>query len=157
MTTTNASTRFDEPVTQEVLDQAIERGRNRASVGVRATGVQYVPQLGSLLFSFRDQTAVALPISNYPELAALDERDLQALSLEFGGSAICLKERDMHVSIAGLVSASQPLMDMAASLVATRNGQKSSITKSAAARANGRKGGRPKLVSGQLAWLRPMP
>ena len=70
MTTMKASTRFDEPVTQEGLDQAIERGRKRASVGVRATAVQYVPQLGSLLFSFLDQSAVALPVSNYPELAA---------------------------------------------------------------------------------------
>jgi hypothetical protein len=146
MTTINVSTRFDEPVTQDVLDQAIERGRKRASVGVRATAVQYVPQLGSLLFSFLDRSAVALPVSNYPELAALDESDLQALSLGFGGSALCLKTRDMHVSIAGLVSASQPLMDMAASLVAVRNGRKSSITKSATARENGRKGGRPKLA-----------
>lgn len=146
MTTMKASTRFDEPVTQEGLDQAIERGRKRASVGVRATAVQYVPQLGSLLFSFLDRSAVALPVSNYPELAVLDESDLQALTLGFGGSALCLKARDLHVSIAGLVSASQPLMDMAASLVAGRNGRKSSVTKSAAARENGRKGGRPKLA-----------
>jgi hypothetical protein len=147
MTTMKAPTRFDEPVTQEGLDQAIERGRQRASVGVRATAVQYVPQLGSLLFSFLDRSAVALPVSNYPELAALDESDLQALTLGFGGSALCLKAGDLHVSIAGLVSASQPLMDMAASLVAVRNGKKSSVTKSAAARENGRKGGRPKLAS----------
>jgi hypothetical protein len=146
MTTMKTSTRFDEPVTPVGLDQAIERGRKRASAGVRATAVQYVPQLGSLLFSFLDHSAVALPVSNYPELAALDETDLQSLSLDFGGSALCLKARDMHVSIAGLVSASKPLMDMAASLVAVRNGRKSSVTKSAAARENGRQGGRPKLA-----------
>jgi hypothetical protein len=146
MTTLKASTRFDEPITQEGLEQAIERGRKRASAGVRATAVQYVPQLGSLLFSFLDSSAVALPVNNYPELAALDESDLQALSLGFGGSALCLKSRDLHVSIAGLVQASQPLMDMATSLVAARNGKKSSTTKSAAARENGRKGGRPKLT-----------
>ena len=149
MTTIKASARFDEPVTQDVLVQAIERGRKRASVGVRATAVQYVPQLGSLLFSFLDHSAVALPVSNYPELADLNESDLQALSLGFGGSAVCLKARDLHMSIASLVSASQPLMDMAASLVAVRNGRKSSITKSAAARENGRKGGRPKLALAQ--------
>jgi hypothetical protein len=37
-------------------------------------------------------------------------------------------------------------MDMAATLVATNNGQKSSAAKAAAARENGRKGGRPKSV-----------
>lgn len=146
MAAIKTSTRFDEPVTQEVLAQAIERGRKRAPVVVRATAVQYVPQLASLLFSFLDHSAVALPVRNYPELATLDERDLQALSLDFGGSALCLEARDLHVSIAGLVSASQPLMDMAASLVAVRSGRKSSTTKSAAARENGRKGGRPKLA-----------
>ena len=144
MTTIKASSRFDEPVTQDVLDKAVKRGRQRASAGVRATAVQYVPQFKSLFFSFFDRSAVALPVSNYPELAVLDESDLQALTLEFGGSALCLMARDLHVSIAGLVSASQPLMDMAASLVAVRNGKKSSTSKSAAARANGRLGGRPK-------------
>jgi hypothetical protein len=37
-------------------------------------------------------------------------------------------------------------MNMAASLIDVRNGQKSSAIKPAAARENGRKGGRPKLV-----------
>jgi len=144
MTMIKAVTRFDETVTQDVLDQSMEHGRKRATGGVRATAVQYVPQLGSLLFSFLDHSAVALPVSNYPELAALAESDLYALSLGFGGSALCLEEKDLHISIAGLVSASQPLMDMAASLVAVRNGRKSSNAKSVAARDNGRKGGRPK-------------
>ena len=146
MTTIAASTRFDEPITPEVLDKAIERGRNRASVGVRATAVLYMPQLRSLLFSFLDHSAVALPVSNYPELEALDENELHALTLGLGGSALCLDARNMHVSIAGLLSASRPLMEMAASLVAVRNGRKRSSTKSAAARENGRKGGRPKLA-----------
>lgn len=127
MTTLKASARFDEPVTPEGLEQAIERGRKRASAGVRATAVQYLPQLGSLLFSFLDHTALSLPVKNYPELAALDESDLQSLSLGFGGSALCLRTRDMHVSIAGLVTASQPLMDMATSLVAARNGKKTAL------------------------------
>ena len=48
--------------------------------------------------------------------------------------------------IAGMVSASQPLMDMAASLIAARNGGKSSSVKADAARANGQKGGRPRLA-----------
>jgi len=39
MTTMRAPTRFDEPVTREGLEQAIERGRKRATVGVRATAV----------------------------------------------------------------------------------------------------------------------
>ncbi|CAM3739531.1 DUF2442 domain-containing protein [Polaromonas hydrogenivorans] len=145
-TTVKVQSRFDEPVTQEVLTEALERGRQRGGEGIHATALQYVPQLQSLLFSFPDHSAVALPVRNYPELAALNDAELQALTLGFGGSALCLEARDLHISIAGLVSASQPLMDMAATLIAARNGRQTSPAKTAAARSNGRKGGRPRLT-----------
>jgi len=145
-TTVKVQSRFDESVTPEGLAQAIERGRQRGGEGIHATALQYVPQLQSLLFSFPDHSAVALPVRNYPELAALGEAELQALTLGFGGSALCLEARDLHISIAGLVSASQPLMDMAATLIAARNGRATSSAKAAAARSNGRKGGRPRLA-----------
>ncbi len=100
------ATVFDEVIAQEVLSRAMERGRLRGSAGVHATAVQYVPLLESLLISFVDHSAIALPIRNYPELAALNAAELTALELGFGGSALCLQTRDLHVSIAGLVSAS---------------------------------------------------
>ena len=141
-----ARSRFNEPVTQEGLSQAIERGRQRGGEGIHAMALQYVPQLQSLLFGFADHSAVALPVRNYPELAVLGEAELQALTLGFGGSALCLEARDLHISIAGLVSASEPLMDMAATLIAARNGRATTSAKAAAARSNGRKGGRPRLA-----------
>lgn len=146
-TTVKVQSRFDEPVTPEGLTHAIERGRQRGGEGIHATALQYVPQLQSLLFSFADHSAVALPVRNYPELAALGDAELQALTLGFGGSAVCLPARDLHISIAGLVSASAPLMDMAATLVAARNGRATSTAKAAAARSNGHKGGRPRLAA----------
>jgi hypothetical protein len=146
MTSVTANNRFDEIVTSEVLTQAIQRGRMRASAGVHASGVQYVPVLKALLISFADHSAVALPIQNYPELARLNEEELNGLELGFAGSALCLETRDLHVSISGLMSASQPLMEMAASLIAARNGGRSSSVKAQAARANGQKGGRPRLA-----------
>lgn len=146
MKTVKAQTRFDEVVTKEVLNQAIERGSRRAGIGVRATSVQYVAILESLLVGFADQSAVCLPVKNYPEFSDLTEGELKGLELGFGGSALCSKVRDLHVSIAGLVSASQPLMDMAATLIAARNGGKSSHVKAQAARTNGKNGGRPRLM-----------
>lgn len=70
MTSISAKNHFDEVVTPEVLTQAIQRGQLRASAGVHASGVQYVPLPKSLLISFVDHSAVALPIQSYPELAA---------------------------------------------------------------------------------------
>ena len=146
MTSPQAPEGFDTPLTPEMLAQAVVRGRKRMDQGVHATAVRYVPALKSLLVGFIDHSAVVLPVKNYPELADLARADLEAFTVGFGGSALCLDARDLHISIAGLVSASQPLMDMAASLVAARNGRKSSPAKLEAARANGRKGGRPKLA-----------
>ena len=68
------------------------------------------------------------------------------MEVGFAGAAICHEARDLQVSIAGLISASKPLMDMAAVVIASRNGRRSSEAKAQAARANGRKGGRPRKV-----------
>ncbi|GKQ56450.1 hypothetical protein ACU6VG_17130 [Sphaerotilus sulfidivorans] len=43
-----------------------------------------------------------------------------------------------------LVSASQPLMDLAATVIAVRNGSRRTEAKAQASRENGRKGGRPR-------------
>jgi hypothetical protein len=147
MKTIKAKDRFDEPVTQEVLEQVIARGHLRRSPDVHATGVQYVSTLHSLLVSFADQSAVALPVKNYPELSALSAKQLKQMAVGFGGSALCLDERDLHVSIAGLVSASQSLMQMAVTMVAARNGSRSSAVKAQTSRDNGLKGGRPRKLA----------
>jgi hypothetical protein len=122
MKTVKARERFDEPVTATVLEQAIVRGRKQLSQGLHATAVQYLPAFKSLLIGFADQSAVVLPVKNYPELAELSTIELEHLAVGFGGAALCLDERDLHVSIAGLVSASQPLMEMAATVIAARQG-----------------------------------
>ena len=103
-----------------------------------------MPDSKSLLIGFADNSAVVLPVKNYPELAKLKRVQLENLALGFAGSALCLEEKDLHVSIAGLVSASAPLMAMAATIVATRNGSRRTVAKSAASRENGQKGGRPR-------------
>lgn len=147
MKTVSAQERFDEPVTATVLERAIERGRKRSRQELHATAVQYLPALKSLLIGFADQSAVALPVKNYPELAKLSTAELDHITVGFGGSALYLDEHDLHVSIAGLVSASKPLMEMAATVIAARNGRRSSTAKAAAARANGQKGGRPRKLA----------
>lgn len=146
MKTIKAQERFDEPVTASVLAQAIVRGKKRHGQGLHATVVQYLPALNSLLIGFPDQSAVVLPVKNYPELTELSTDELNHLAVGFGGSALCLDARDLHVSIAGLVSASQPLMDMASTVIAARNGSRSSAAKVQTSRENGQKGGRPRKL-----------
>ena len=144
MKTVKARDRFNEPVTGAVLQRAIQRGKLRAHKGLHARRVRYLPAFKALLIGFSDESAVVLPVKNYPELMELSAAEIKHLTVGFGGSALCLDTHDMHISIAGLVSASPPLMEMAATVVAARNGSRSSRIKAAAARENGRRGGRPR-------------
>jgi len=148
MKTVKAVEHFDEAVTEQVLETAQAQGRARASAGLHAKTLIYLPDQDSLMIRFADNCAIALPTQNYPELTRLSRAELESLELGFAGSALCLPAQDLHVSIAGLVAASVPLMDMAASVIAARNGSRSTTAKARAARANGAKGGRPRKTPG---------
>ncbi|AYR26558.1 DUF2442 domain-containing protein [Herbaspirillum rubrisubalbicans] len=144
MSTIKAKKRDNAPVTEEVLEQALELGRKRRNTTPQATQVSYLAKLGALAVGFADKTAILLPIGNYPELAELSATELARIKLGYAGSALCLEERDWHVSIVGLVAASPSLMKLASTLVAKRNGSRSSAAKVLAVRENGKKGGRPR-------------
>lgn len=144
MTKIKSKRREDVPVTAQILAQAIERGRKRKDSGIRATALRYLAQPKALMVSFADASALALPVRNYPELSALSAAQLKRVALGMGGSALCLDEEDLHVSIAGLVAASAPLRRMAVTVAASRSGGRTSAAKAASSRENGLKGGRPR-------------
>src|SRR5216684_1451297 len=63
------------------------------------------------------------------------------------GSAIELEDRDIHISVHGLMTAVLPAMLPArsvAAIFASRGGQATSDAKRSSAKTNGRKGGRPR-------------
>ena len=137
---------FNEAVTPDLLGRAIARGKEANKSSIHASSVRYLSQSKALEIAFADESAVLLPLKNYAEFSDLSATQLGKLEIGFAGTAICLSEKDLHVSIAGLISASEPLMEMASSAVASCNGRKSSLLKAAAARQNGLRGGRPKKV-----------
>lgn len=137
----NAKVGPDVPLTKADISKAVVRGRKAGRLQVNASSVRYEDHCIGIGFS--DGTRVMLPVANYPEFEGFSAEDFQQLEVRFAGSAVCCEARDVRVSITGMIAASQPLMDMAVSLVASRNGRKSSAAKSEAARANGKKGGRP--------------
>jgi hypothetical protein len=144
MKTIKAKVQADNPVTESSLDKAIERGELRRKNSLQATAVTYLAPC--LVVSFEDGSGVLLPVANYSEFDDFEGGDFASLTVGYAGTALCHEGKDLHVSIAGMISASKPLMAMAASVVASRNGRLSSAAKSEAARANGRKGGRPRKV-----------
>ena len=137
----------DEQVTVAVMEQAVARGAERRRQSLHAADLAYLPESEALRIGFSDLSAVILPLGIYPELAALSSEERARLTLGYAGSAVCLEERDLHISIAGLVSASADLMAMASGVVAARNGSRTTEAKASAARENGRKGGRPRRTA----------
>ena len=129
------------PLTDADIDKAIARGRKLKRLYATASNVRY--EDGCLSIGFSDGSRVVLPVAGLAEFEGFSLEDFQQLEVGFGGKALCCEPQDLDVSITGLIATSQPLMDLATSLVASRNGRKSSAAKSAAARANGKKGGRP--------------
>ncbi|WP_242171664.1 MULTISPECIES: DUF2442 domain-containing protein [unclassified Pseudomonas] len=141
------------PLTDADVDKAIARGRKLKRLYANASNVRYESECISIGFS--DGSRVMLPVAGLPEFEGFSQEDFQQLEVGFGGKALCCEAQDLDVSITGLIATSQPLMDLATSLVASRNGRKSSAAKSAAARANGKKGGRPRKKEEEGAELPP--
>ncbi|MBE8589536.1 DUF2442 domain-containing protein [Pseudomonas sp. MAFF 301449] len=141
------------PLTEADVDKAIARGRKLKRLHANASNVRYEDNCISIGFS--DGTRVVLPVAGLPEFKGFSLEDFQQLEVGFGGKALCCEAQDLDVSITGLIATSKPLMDLATSLVASRNGRKSSAAKSAAARANGKKGGRPRKKEPEDVELPP--
>jgi len=110
MKTISARTISGKPVTEEVRDEAVAKGRARTLTSVHAIALRYLKSLRAIELDFADRTSITLPIEKYEELASLSHDALSRLELGLGGSALCLGERNLHISIAGLVAASQSLM-----------------------------------------------
>lgn len=144
MKTIKAREHDDQPVTPRVLSQAIDQGRKRNAPAIQPTTLRFLSELNALAIGFSDQTALLLPVANYPELRELSASELEQIELGFGGKAICLEHRNLHMSISGMISASESLMGVAGSLIAARNGRRVSAAKATASKANGSKGGRPR-------------
>lgn len=142
MKTIGAGMVVNRPVTEAMLDEAIRRGKVRHKSSLQVTSVAFLDPC--LAVSFIDGSGVLLPVQHYPEFDDFGIEDFAGLTVGFSGTALCHEGKDLQVSIAGMISASKPLMDMAASVIASRNGRQSSAAKAEAARANGRKGGRPR-------------
>lgn len=135
----------DVVVTEEVLKRGVLAADKNRHGDLHASGlrVESHPHR-ALVISFEDQTSVSLPVAMFSEFSELESSQLQKLELGFAGSAITLDDADIHVSIAGLIKASEPMRNVVRAVSASILGSSTSEAKAAAARANGAKGGRPR-------------
>jgi len=133
-------------ITDAEYVSAVERGRDAAEAEFVAQSVRYVADRDALEIVTRRNAGFLIPRQWIGALQDL-EIDLARLEVWPDGSAIEIEDRDIHISVHGLLASSLPGMispRTLAAIFAGRGGRATSDAKRSSAQANGRKGGRPR-------------
>jgi hypothetical protein len=140
--------------TQQISDAeyaaALAAGRIEAEIEIRAQGVRYVPERDAIEIVTNHNAGFLIPRQWIGALQDVPTEELGKLEVWPDGSAIELEDRDIQISVHGLLTAILPAMlpsRSVAAIFASRGGQATSRAKRKSSRANGRKGGRPRKKS----------
>jgi Protein of unknown function (DUF2442) len=122
--------------------RASRAGKRAAQTEARASAVIYRPKEHALWIELTNGVAVALPVDLIPQLRRAARRDVSAVEILGRSDGLHWETLDVDLSVPGLLSSVFPGPEWLAELGRV-GGRKSSAAKAAAARRNGRKGGRP--------------
>ncbi len=122
---------------------ALAAGRIEAEIEIRAQAVRYVPERDAIEIVTSRNAGFLIPRQWIGALQDIPTDELSKLEVWPDGSAIELEDRDIQISVHGLLTAMLPSRSIAA-VFASRGGQATSRAKRKSSRANGRKGGRPR-------------
>ncbi|MGA3241840.1 MAG: DUF2442 domain-containing protein [Bryobacteraceae bacterium] len=126
---------------------ALAAGRTETEIEIRAQGVRYVPERDAIEIVTNRNAGFLIPRQWIGALQDVPTAELGKLEVWPDGAAIELEDRDIHISVHGLLTAILPAMlpsRSVAAIFASRGGQATSRAKRKSSRANGRKGGRPR-------------
>jgi hypothetical protein len=130
----------------EISKEAIRTARARAKeVGPCAVGARYRPSVGKIEVEFDNGMTLAVPTSLIQGLAGARAADLSVIEITPAGQGLHFPRLDADVFVPALfdgIYGSKAWIKRSASAA----GSTRSEAKSAAARANGKKGGRPRKV-----------
>jgi hypothetical protein len=108
----------------------------------RARAVRYDEDAGRIVVELKSGGAFAFPPDQFEELAGRPAEDLRAVEPSPSGEGLEWEALDVHISVPGILA--HMLGPELVRAFAARGGRSTSDKKAAAARANGRKGGRPR-------------
>ena len=137
-------------ITDAEYAAALAAGRAEAETEVRAQAVRYVPDRDAIEIVTNRNAGFLIPRQWIGALQDVPPEELAKLEVWPDGSAIELEDRDIHISVNGLLTAALPAMlppRAVAAFFASRGGKATSDAKRSSAQANGRKGGRPAKAS----------
>jgi hypothetical protein len=137
-------------VTDAEYAAALVAGHAAAEAEVRAQAVRFVPDRDAIEIVTTRNAGFLIPRGWIGALQDVPIEDLAKLEIWPDGSAIELEDRDIHISVHGLMSAILPAMlppRAVAAIFASRGGKATSDAKRSSAQANGRKGGRPRKAA----------
>ena len=137
-------------ITDAEYAAALVAGQAAAEAEVRAQGVRYVPDRDAIEIVTARNAGFLIPRQWIGALHDVPTEDLAKLEIWPDGSAIELEDRDIHISVHGLMTAILPAMlppRAVAAIFASRGGKATSDAKRSSAQTNGRKGGRPRKAA----------
>ena len=126
--------------------RASRAGRRAASIEPRAADVEYRARERVLRIELTNGAAVILPVKLIPGLKRAAARDVRAVEILGRGGGLHWEDLDLDLSVPGLLSSVFAGPEGLAELGRIGD-RRSSAAKAAAARRNGRNGGRPRIRS----------
>jgi hypothetical protein len=124
--------------------RASRAGKRASKMEPRASTVVYQPKEHALRIELTNGAAITLPVALIPSLRRATARDIHAVEILGRGGGLHFEGLDLDLSVPGLFSSLFAGPEWLAEL-GRIGGRKSSAAKAAAARRNGRKGGRPRI------------
>jgi hypothetical protein len=134
-------------ITDAEFAAALAASRVEAETEIRAQAVRYVVDRDSIEIVTTRHAGFLIPRGWIGALRDVPIEELLKLKVWPDGSAIELEDRDIHISVDGLLTAILPAIlptRTVAAIFASRGGKATSDAKRSSAQENGRRGGRPR-------------